>query len=436
MNIDEEIYKLIEKVGEEQQIMPYVYLNDDNFDKEKSTVLYGGPYWDKTEIVNVIKSLLIGKWLVGGNDTHLFESKFADKIHEKYALLVNSGSSANLVMITALKNYYKWNDGDEILTSAVGFPTTLSAIVQNNLKPVFLDIEMNSLNIDISEIEKKITNKTVALFLSPTLGNPPDIDKLIEICNNHNIKLVLDGCDSLGTKWNGKHLNEYFVATSESFYSAHTISTIQGGMVSSKNKDIIDIARKIAQWGKKCSCQSTQNLLPDGACNKRFSNWLSPMYDGIIDHRYVFEYTGYNLIPPEITGSMGLAQLEKLDKILEKRKYNYNIISNLFIKYIDGIRLPSKFDNANTAWFANGIICESKEIKKNIVKYLESNRIQTRHLFAGNLLLHNGYKHLGNYLDYPNANKVLDLVFFTGCPPHYGENILNYIEETLQKYDK
>lgn len=433
--LEQEISNLISDVSKDQSIMPYVYLNDDTFDKDKSTVFYSSPYWDKQEIIQAIKSLLASKWLVGGERTRLFETQFAEKIGDKYGLLVNSGSSANLIMIAALKEYFGWNDGDEILTSAVGFPTTLSVIVQNNLKPVFLDIELDSLNIDLSEIEKKISNKTVALFLSPVLGNPPDIDELFRLSEKYNFKLILDGCDSLGTKWDGKHLNEYFVATSESFYSAHTISTIQGGMITSKNKGIIDIARKIAQWGRDCGCNGSGNLLSNGSCNKRFNNWLSPRYDGIIDHRYTFDYMGYNLVPPELIAEIGLVQLSKLDEILEKRKKNHDIISNMFLNNFNGLRVPKIQDKCEVAWFANGLICEIKELKCDIVQYLEANRIQTRHLFAGNLLLHNGYKHLDDYKKYPNSNKVLDLVFFTGIAPAYGENILNYIKEVLEKYE-
>lgn len=434
MDIDQKIEELIREIGKEYTTLPYVYLNDDTFESGKSTVLYNAPYWSVKEAVAGIKSLILSKWLVGGNDTHLFESKFAKAINDKYALLVNSGSSANLVMIAAIKKIKSWPNGSEVLTGAVGFPTTLSVLPQNNLVPVFLDVELDSLNIDLSQIEKKITPKTVAIFLSPAMGNPPDMGFILDICKTHKLTLILDGCDSLGSKWKGKFLNEYAIATSESFYPAHILSVIQGGIVSSSDKELITLARSFAQWGKKCFCQSVQNLLPNGACGERFKNWLSPDYDEIVDHRYVFGEMGYNLIPPELCGSIGLEQLKKIDEIFEKRKKNYKIVSNLFLKYIDGIRLPTKLEYSDPVWFGNGIICENRELKHKLIAYLEKCKIQTRNLFGGNLLIQPGFSHLGNFKDYSNSNQILSLVFFTGCPPHYGPNILNYIEDILSKF--
>lgn len=433
MDINKEIENLINKIETEHKVFPYIYLNDDDFIPGKTTVLYSSPYWSNKEIIAAIHSLIMGKWLVAGNDVHLFESKFAKAINDKYSLMVNSGSSANLVMLAALKNYYGWSDGAEVLTGAIGFPTTLSVIPQNNLIPVFLDIELNTLNIDLSKIEESITSKTAALLLSPTFGNPPDIDRLLEICEKNNLILVLDGCDSLGSKWKGKFINEYAIATSESLYPAHILSVGQGGIVSSSNEEIINIARSIATWGRGCRCQSTQNLLPSGACGHRFSKWLK-YYDEIVDHRYIFDYTGFNLIPLELCGSIGLEQLKKLDEIFMKRKHNHSVVSNLFIKHINGIRKPVKLECSDPVWFGNGIICEDKKLKQKLVAYLEKNKIQTRNYFAGNLLLHPGYEHLGNYENYPKSNLILDLVFFTGCPPHYGPNILNYIEDVLKKF--
>jgi CDP-6-deoxy-D-xylo-4-hexulose-3-dehydrase len=434
MDINKEIENLIIEFEKEYKIMPYVYLDDETFIPGKSTVLYSAPYWNTNELVAGIKSLIFGKWLVAGNDVYLFESKFAKAINDKYALLVNSGSGANLVMLASIKKFMNWSDFSEILVSAVGFPTTVSVIPQNYLTPVFLDIEFDSLNIDLNLIEQKITNKTVALFLSPILGNPPNLDIILDICKKHNLTLILDGCDSLGSQWRSKYLNEYSLTTSESLYPAHILSVGQGGIVSSSNAEIIDLARSIATWGRSCSCQSIQNLLPNGSCNKRFKNWLSPNYEGIVDHRYVFDNLGYNMIPLEIAGSIGLEQLKKMDEIFEKRKYNYKIISELFVKYIDGIKLPTKLEYADPVWFGNCIICESKELKQKLVTYLEKNKIQTRGLFAGNLLIHKGYSYMDNYKNYPNSNKVLDQVIFTGNAPHYGRNILGYIEDVLKGF--
>jgi len=435
LSIDNEILKFIEELKYKHNIMPYAYLNDKTFEPGKSFVLYSSPYWDYNELISGIKSLLAGKWLVGGSDTHLFETKFAKKIGDKYAVFLNSGSSANLIMINALKIYYDWPDGSEILVSPVAFPTTISVIYQNNLIPVFIDSEKSTYNIDLNLIEEKITNKTKAIFLSPVLGNSPDLDFILEICVSHDIKLILDGCDSLGSLWRYNNLNQYAVATSESFYPAHTISTIQGGMISSSNEEIILIARRLATWGRGCHCQSTQNLLPLGACGERFNNWLAPKYCETVDHRYTFTEIGFNLIPPELLGSIGLKQLDKLDEILDKRKCNHKIISELFMRYIKNIHLPEELEHSDTAWFGNFIICDNKELKQKLVAYLENSKIQTRSLFSGNLLLHPAYSFLDDHKKYPVANTVLDLTFFTGNPPHYGPNILNYVEDMLRKFD-
>ena len=192
--------------------------------------------------------------------------------------MVNSGSSANLIMMASLKKYYGWEDGDEVIVSPVGFPTTIAPIVQNGLTPVFVDIETDTLNFDLIEVEKKITPKTVAVILSPVLGNPPDMDMLVQICKLNGVKLVLDNCDSLGSKWNGKYLNEYACAASCSFYPAHHISTAEGGMVSGP-KDLISLARSFAWWGRDCYCVGPANLLACGTCGKRFDKWL-PGYEG------------------------------------------------------------------------------------------------------------------------------------------------------------
>ena len=195
---------------------------------------------DDDELVEAIDSLLFGKWFSSGEKVYQFEREFSKTVNQKYSVMVNSGSSANLVMIAALKQYFKWTSSDEILISVVGFPTTLNPIIQAGLKPVFVDIEYDTLNFDLNELEKKITSNTKAIFVSPVLGNPPDMDRLTHIARNNNVLIIMDGCDSYGSKWNGKHLDEYAISTSCSFYPAHHITTGEGGMVSS---DIEEIGR-------------------------------------------------------------------------------------------------------------------------------------------------------------------------------------------------
>jgi len=427
----QKIKDFINKLQEEHGRLPKFC---HNLNAPDNKVYYSGAYFDDNEIAAAIETLLFGKWSSSGEVCAQFEKQFSKAINQKTSFFTNSGSSANLLLVAACKEYYKWKDGDEIIVSAVGFPTTVSAIIQNNLKPVFVDIEWNTLNYDINKIQEKITSKTVATFLSPVLGNPPDMDQLINMLEANNIKLLLDNCDSLGSKWNGKYLNEYAEASACSFYPAHEITTLEGGMVSSNHEEIVQLARSYGTWGRDCYCVGTCNLLANGSCGKRFSNWLSDFPEIIIDHKYVFNRIGYNLKPLDLQGAIGIEQLKKLNFICETRSSNCSKISNLFIKYVNNIRSVEVLNKTDWTPFGVPLICENKEQKQKLVSYLESNGVQTRNYFAGNLLMHNGYKHLDNYKLYPESNKVLDLVFFVGCAPTISDKNIDYIEKVLQQY--
>ena len=417
------------------------YLGNDNIasvhngrfekdDKGKMKIYYSGPYWDNKEVEAAVTTLLDGKWLSSGQQVYKFENKFSKKFNCESSLMVNSGSSANLIMMAALKKYYGWKDGDEVIVSPVGFPTTIAPIVQNGLKPVFVDIETDTLNFDLYEIEKKITPKTVAVILSPVLGNPPDMDMLVQICKLNGVKLVLDNCDSLGSKWKGKYLNEYACAASCSFYPAHHISTAEGGMVSGP-KDLIDIARRFAWWGRDCYCVGPANLLECGTCGKRFDKWL-PGYEGDIDHKYIFTDMGYNVKPLDLQGAIGIEQLAKFDDIHTNRRNSKTRLTEILHQH-EGLRVPDELSHSHTSWFGTPVVCD-QEVKAKLVSYLEEHGIQTRPYFAGNILLHPGYKHLDDYTKYPEATKVLDTVFFIGASPHYNDSVFDYVEEVMSKW--
>jgi len=435
MNVENEIQNLIDNLRQEFQVPPYVYNNFDTFIPGTTPVYYSGPWFDDREIIAGIKAILLGKWMTAGEQVAEFEHGFARKTNQNFCVATNSGSSANLVMIGALKKYFGWPDGSEVIISVVGFPTSYSVLIQNNLKPVFIDIEMQTLNFDLSLIEEKITSKTKAIFLSPVLGNPPDMDLLVEICKKHKLELILDGCDSLGSKWREKQLPEYAIASSCSFYAAHEICTFEGGAITSDNRQIINIARSMINWGRDCVCSGVENLLPQGVCNKRFSKWI-PEYDGLLDHKYLFTQVGYNLKMLEFQGAVGLVQLEKLHEICEKRNKAKEIISNLFLKYVKDVEIPKTILYAKPTAFGTPIICKNKEVKDKLVKFLEMQKVQTRNYFAGNVLLQPAYKHLGDYKDYPNANLVLSNIFFVGAAPHYDARIFSYIEDTLKNYEQ
>ena len=393
-------------------------------------ILYSGPYWDSQEVVAAMQTLLTGKWLPAGENVNKFERRFSKFFDFDYSVMVNSGSSANLVMIAALKKYFDWQDGDEILVCACGFPTTINPIIQNGLKPVFVDIDYDDLNWDLDQLKSKITDRTVAAFSSPVLGNPYDMDKFLEIIDDAGLKYIADNCDSLGSKWRDEFLTKHAVAASCSFYPAHHICTIEGGMVSSDIEEVVQIARSYAWWGRGCYCVGAQNKLPNGVCGNRFDRWLEG-YDKDVDHKYVFGVQGYNLKPADLQGSIGLVQLEKQTEIHCVRRMNKQALTQVFSQ-IPGCRVVEEKEHAETSWFGVPIIYEDG--KHHLVKYLEEKGVQTRNYFAGNILMHPAYKHLDDPKNYPNACKVLDNVFFLGCSPVITVDMLDYIDDMVKNY--
>lgn len=417
--------------GADGKLFPYMHNSMAGFAPGKTSIFYSGPYWGTEEVQAAVGALLFGQWLSAGEAVRKFELEFARKLGQKHALMINSGSSANLVLINAAKQRFNWADGDEIIASVVGFPTTTAPVVQAGLKCVFVDIEMDSLNFDLDKVEQAITPRTRAILVSPVLGNAPDFDRLVKICHDRGLVFLLDDCDSLGSKWDGKLLNSYAFASSNSFYSSHHLCTGEGGMVVSDDADYMKIARSIAWWGRDCTCVGKANLLKDGSCGERFKKWL-PDYDEVIDHRYVFTQMGFNLKPLDLQGAIGSVQLTRFDEIHERRAASYARISAILRKHLD-VSVPGSLPKAETSWFGVPLVCRSKEQKQLLVQHLEDAKIQTRNYFAGNLLMQPGYRHLGDYRRFPNANKVLDLVFFIGAAPHYTEAVFQYIEDVVKR---
>lgn len=413
---------------------PYIY-NSKNFQPGVTPIYYSGPYWDEKETNAAINAFLNGLWITAGENVGKFERKFSKMFGVKFSHMVNSGSSANLVLIAALKKRFNWQDDDEIIVSPVGFATTISVIYQNKLKPVFVDIEWETLNFDVDLIESKITNKTKAIFVSPVLGNPPNMDKLLEISKKYDIHLVGDNCDSLGSKWDGKYITDYYVAFSNSFYPAHHISTGEGGMVCTNDEELKKLFISISWWGRDCYCIGSANLLSCGTCGKRFDKWLEN-YEDIMDHKYVFSNMGYNLKPLDLQGSIGVEQLKKFELIEINRKRSKETLTEIFLSNIKGLKTPNTLPNSDPCWFGTPFICEDKQLKHKLVSYLENNKIQTRNYFAGNILIHPGYSFLDDFRKYPEANKVLDRVFFIGAAPHYNQEVFDYIEKVVKNFEQ
>ena len=418
---------------DDDKLFPYM-ANQQKFEPGKSTVYYSGPYWDHEEVTEALHSLIKGKWMSSGEKVARFEKHFGEKFNLPHNVMVNSGSSANLVMIAALKKFFGWSDDSEIIVCVCGFPTTIAPLVQNQLRPKFVDIDFTDLNWDLAQVEAAITPKTVAVFSSPVLGNPYDFDRLQEICQRHNLKLISDNCDSLGSKWRGQYLTDFGVAASCSFYPAHHLCTMEGGMVSSQTSDIVTLARSFSWWGRDCHCVGAQNLIQCGMCGERFKQWL-PESSVVMDHKYLFTNMGYNLKPLDLQGGVGLVQIKKWEKIHSLRRENKQQIQDI-LETIPGVRVVNERPEAETSWFGVPVVCESREQKQWLVSFLEGNRVQTRNYFAGNILLHPGYRHLGDWRQFPNSNQVLDRVFFLGCSPTITPEMISYIGDVIQRFNR
>ena len=428
------MYQLIEKfISDAKEMDDNVFPFLANKDwKPGKNVYYSGPYWDDLEAQELIYGVMKGKWLSSGEKVNKFEKEFSKRFEFEHSVMVNSGSSANLVMIAALKKYFEWEDGDEIIVCSCGFATTIAPVVQAGLKPVFVDINWQDLNWDMEQVFKKVTPRTRAVFSSPVLGNAYDMDRLVKFCKAKNIKLIADNCDSLGSKYKGEYLTKHAIAASCSFYPAHHICTIEGGMVSSNVKAIVDLARSFAWWGRGCYCVGQQNLLTNGVCGRRFDKWLEG-YDDIVDHKYVFGQMGYNLKPLDMQGGVGSVQLLKFDEIHRLRRKNKESIQKI-IETIPGCRVVNEREDSETSWFGVPIVCDDSKLKHSLVAHLEKNKVQTRNYFAGNILLHPGYSHLDDAKKYPEANKVLNKVFFLGCSPVITDDMISYIGEVVEDF--
>jgi len=428
------MYQLIEKFIQDAKEMDdnvFPFMANKDW-KPGKNVYYSGPYWDDLEAQELIYGVMKGKWLSSGEKVNKFEKEFSQRFGFDYSVMVNSGSSANLVMIAALKKYFGWEDGDEIIVCSCGFATTIAPIVQAGLKPVFVDINWQDLNWNMDEVFSKVTPRTRAVFSSPVLGNAYDMNRLVKFCNGKGIHIIADNCDSLGSKYKDDYLTKHSIAASCSFYPAHHICTIEGGMVSSNIKAIVDLARSFAWWGRGCYCVGQQNLLTNGVCGRRFDKWLEG-YDDIVDHKYMFGQMGYNLKPLDMQGGVGSVQLMKFDEIHRLRRKNKKSIQKI-IETIPGCRVVNERDDSETSWFGVPIICDDGKLKRSLVTFLEQNKIQTRNYFAGNILLHPGYSHLDDAKKYPEANKVLNKVFFLGCSPVITDDMIGYITDTVKRF--
>lgn len=409
----------------------------------KDWVQYAGPYFSSDEYVAAIESIL-KEWLVLGADAIKFEKKFPKLLGKEYGILTNSGSSANLLMLAALtsKRGLNLQKGTKVITPIAGFPTTINPILQLGFQPIFVDIELDTLNLDLDQVERICIEQPdiKIITFAHVLGNPPNMNKLMSIVEKYNLILLEDCCDALGSTFEGKPLGSFGKMASCSFYPAHHITMGEGGFIAMNDIESERIVRSFREWGRGCYCVGKQNLLENGACGCRFSNWLPSLPDDLFDHKYVYEEIGYNLKPIELQASIGLVQMEKLKEIGIKRRENYINLFNAFSKYDKYFHLHKAQTGADVDWFAFPItIKDDAPFKRSdICKYFESNKIQTRPYFAGNIMLQPAYAGLMDMYDvvnkFPVSRKVTTDTFFLGTSPVINKEKTDYIESILDKF--
>lgn len=401
---------------------------------------YAGRVYDGEEMVNLVDSAL-EFWLTSGRYTEKFEKEFADYLGVKDCVLVNSGSSANLAAFMAITSPLLGDKavrcGDEIITVAAGFPTTVAPIVQFGAVPVFVDVKIPQYNIDVDMLEKAYSSKTKAVMLAHTLGNPFDIKSVKKFCDKHDLWLIEDNCDALGSRYTFDGITKFTgtfgdIGTS-SFYPPHHMTMGEGGAVYTNNPLLAKIIRSFRDWGRDCVCKSGC----DNMCGHRFDKQYGELPLGY-DHKYVYSHFGYNLKATDMQAAIGCAQLKKLPQFVEKRKSNFNKLLNLLSGVEDKLILPEPCENSDPSWFGFLLTCRENIDRNAMVRYIESKGIQTRMLFAGNLIKHPcfdemrssgcGYRVVGT-LD--STDRIMTKTFWVGVYPGMNDDMLAYMAKII-----
>jgi len=395
----------------------------------KSNIPYAGRVFNEKELVNLVDSSL-DFWLTAGRYAQKLEKELSEFLGVKYAYLVNSGSSANLLAISALTSPLlkkkRLKLGDEVITTACGFPTTLNPILQNQLKPVIIDVELGTYNIDTTKLKKAITKKTKAIFVAHTLGNPFNLEAVLKIAQKHDLFVIEDNCDALGSKYKGRFTGTYGHIATLSFYPAHHMTTGEGGAVLTSDPILRRALLSLRDWGRDCWCEPGK----DNTCRKRFKQQFGELPYGY-DHKYVYSHLGYNLKVTDMQAAIGVAQLKKLNGFIGKRRENFDVLHKSLKKFEKYLLLPEATKNSEPSWFGFPILVrENAPFSRNdIVNYLEGKKIATRMLFGGNLMKQPAYAGVKMKVvdSLKNTDLVMNNLFWIGVYPGLNKKMLNYM---------
>jgi len=408
------------------------------FHAGETVVRYAGRVFDEAEMVNLVDSSL-DFWLTAGRYNEEFESRLAEFLDVENVLTVNSGSSANLTAFTALTSP-KLKDravkpGDEVITVAAGFPTTVNPIIQNRAVPVVVDVELGSYVPTLASIERALSSNTKAVMIAHTMGVPFPVAEVRELCDRRGLWLIEDNCDALGSRYDGKLTATFGDLATFSFYPAHHITMGEGGAVVTKNEDLARIARSVRDWGRDCYCTGGEN----NTCGKRFSQQFGTLPFGY-DHKYVYSEFGFNLKVSDMQAAVGVAQLEKMPAFVEARRANYRTLTDALAPVADALVLPVPTEGADPSWF--GFLMTVREgagvTRDEIVGALERAKVQTRMLFAGNMLRQpvftemresgEGYRLIG---ELTNTDRIMNDAFWIGVYPGMTLEMLEYMAQVI-----
>jgi CDP-6-deoxy-D-xylo-4-hexulose-3-dehydrase len=404
-----------------------------NFVPGESSVPVSGRVYDGDDVRLLVDSSL-DFWLTTGRFAHQFEIEFARFFRMRNSILVNSGSSANLLAVTCLTSPLlkerRLKPGDEVITVATGFPTTINPIFQNNLIPVFVDVEIPTYNIDVSQLEAALSEKTRAVIIAHTLGNPFDLDKVVAFCKRHNLWLIEDCCDAVGALYKGLPVGKYGDIATVSFYPAHHITMGEGGAVLTDQPKLKKIIESFRDWGRDCWCETGK----DNTCGKRFDWQLGDLPAGY-DHKYTYSHIGYNLKVTDMQAAIGVSQLKKLPHFIERRRENFDYLTERLSALQDFFILPQATPNSTPSWFGFPIYVrpDAPFTRDDTVRWLEKHKIGTRLLFGGNLIRQPAYRGQTYRIvgDLARSDEVMHRVFWIGVYPGLTEPMLEYVGETL-----